>query len=180
MMDRIRLDAMHERHRALTPAIAGAYEEAASVCLSRNHASPVEITLSDNGSEAAAEIAWIEPDSRIRDAWANATDATENGAYGCVIAGIELLRHLFAVRRAETRTGADYYVGPTGSGEEDLDDCLRLEVSGVGSGDRRDVTTRLLAKVRQAQQGESSLPAVAGVIGFAARLLMVKDVGESS
>ena len=25
MMDRIRLDAMHERHRALTPAIAGAY-----------------------------------------------------------------------------------------------------------------------------------------------------------
>src|SRR2546425_11054126 len=70
MMDRIRLDAMHERHRALTPAIAGAYEEAASVCLIRNHASPVEITLSDNGSEAAAEIAWIEPDSRIRDAWA--------------------------------------------------------------------------------------------------------------
>ena len=64
------------------------------------------ITLSDNGSEAAAEVAWIEPDSRIRDAWANATDATENGAYGCVIAGIELLRHLFAVRRAETRTGS--------------------------------------------------------------------------
>jgi len=87
MVNRIRLDAMHERHRALTSAIAGAYEEAASVCLSRNHASPVEITLSDNGSEAAAEVAWIEPDSRIRDAWANATDATENGAYGCVIAG---------------------------------------------------------------------------------------------
>src|SRR2546427_10244360 len=125
MMDRIRLDAMHERHRALTPAIAGAYEEAASVCLSRNHASPVEITLSDNGSEAAAEIAWIEPDSRIRDAWANATDATENGADGCVIAGIELLRHLFAVRRAATRPRGEYFVGSNGSGEEGRDGLLR-------------------------------------------------------
>src|SRR2546427_10167181 len=111
MMDRIRLDAMHERHRALTPAIAGAYEEAASVCLSRNHASPVEITLSDNGSEAAAEIAWIEPDSRIRDAWAKATDATENGAYGWVIGGGELHRHLFAVRPAGSRNPSGLFRG---------------------------------------------------------------------
>src|SRR5437667_7922962 len=178
--NRIMLEELHQRHRGLTPSIAGSYREAASVCLSRSHTPPVQITTSDNGFESDAELAWAVPDSDVLGAWANATDATEAGAYGCVIAGVELLRNLFAIRRAETGTGADYYVGPTGSGQHDLEDCLRLEVSGVGSGDRRDVTTRLLAKVRQAQQGESSLPAMAGVIGFAARLLMVRDVGESS
>ena len=28
-------------------------------------------------------------------------------------------------------TGADYYVAPPGNSPEDLEDCLRLEVSGV-------------------------------------------------
>jgi hypothetical protein len=178
MPNRIRLDAMHERHRALTPYIAGGYREAASVCLARHHTSPVEIRLSDNGNEAVAELAWEPPDPRTLDAWANATDATEAGAYGCVIAAVELLRSRYAVRRAETGTGADYYVGPIGSGQSDLEDCLRLEVSGVGTGEYRDVSKRLLEKVRQAQQGHSSLPAMAGVIGFSAKLLMVRDVPE--
>jgi hypothetical protein len=110
----------------------------------------------------------------------NTTDATEAGAYCCVIAGVELLRGLFAVRRAETGTGADYYVGPQGAGHDDLEDCLRLEVSGVDNGSEKDVNKRLLEKVEQVLRGNSSLPALAGVIGFSARLLMVKDVPEES
>jgi hypothetical protein len=169
---------MHERHRALTPSIAGSYQEAASVCLSRHHTSPAKIRLSDNGKELVVELAWEAPDQRTLDAWANATDATEGGAYGCVIAAVEVLRSRYAVRRAETGTGADYYVGPMGSGQSDLEDCLRLEVSGVGNGEDREVSKRLLEKIRQAQQGDSSLPAIAGVIGFSAKLLMVRDVPE--
>jgi hypothetical protein len=112
------------------------------------------------------------------DAFANTTDTTEQGAYCCVIAGVELLRGRYAVRRAETGTGADYYVGTNGAGETDLESCLRLEVSGVAVGEHRDVGKRLLEKVRQAQQGNSSLPALAGVIGFSAKLLMLRDVPE--
>ena len=77
MPNRIKLDAMHERHRALTPSLAGTYQEAACVCLSRNHTSPVEVTISDNGTKSPAEFAWAAPDSRVLDAWANTTDATE-------------------------------------------------------------------------------------------------------
>ncbi len=171
---------MEQRHRALTPAIAASYKEAAEVCLSRHHQPPVEVTLSDNGSDTPAELRWSPPDGRTLDAWANATDATEAGAYGCVIVGVEETRELFAVRRAETGTGADYYIGPAGAGVNDLEDCLRLEVSGVDAGDRRDVTNRLLQKTRQAMEGKSSLPAIAGVFGFSAKLLMVRDVPEAS
>ena len=169
---------MHERHRALTPSIAGSYQEAAAVCLNRYHTPPIEIELSDSGTESSAEVSWEAPDSQVRDAWANEIDATEAGAYGCVIAGVELLKGFLAVRRAETGTGADYYIGPPGAGAEDLEDCLRLEVSGVGNGDHREVRKRLLQKVRQASEGNSSLPAVAGVIGFSARLLILGEVSE--
>jgi hypothetical protein len=114
----------------------------------------------------------------VQDAWANSRNTTEDGACACVIAGVEHLRGLFAVRRAETGTGADYYVGPLGSGESDLEDCVRLEVSGLDLGDYREVTRRLVEKVQQAQRGDSSLPAMAGVIGFSAKLLMLRDVAE--
>jgi hypothetical protein len=90
------------------------------------------------------------------------------------------MRGLLAVRRAETGTGADYYIGPVGAGLGDIEDCFRLEVSGVNAGDHRDVANRLLRKIRQASEGRSSLPAVAGVYGFFAKLLMVRDVPESS
>lgn len=170
---------MHERHRALTPSIAGSYKEAAEVCLSRHHLPPIEVTLSDNGTDSPAELAWSTPDARTLAAWANTTDATEAGAYACVIAGVEEVRGLFAVRRAETGTGADYYIGPADVGLNDLEDCFRLEVSGVDAGDHRDVNSRLLRKIQQAREGKSSLPAVAGVFGFFAKLLMVQDVPEA-
>lgn len=180
MLKRLSLEAMHERHHALTVPIAGSYLEAASVCLSRHHTPPVQITLSDNGSESSAETSWMVPDSRTLDAWANTTDTTEAGAYCCVIAGVEGLRGLVAVRRAETGTGADYYLGPPGAGANDLEDLVRLEVSGVDAGDRKEVDKRLLQKVRQAREGASSLPALAGVIGFSAKLLMVRDVAVAT
>jgi hypothetical protein len=179
MPKQINLDGMHERHRALTQPIAGGYREAAAVCLNRHHSPPVEITLVDNGKNALANLTWVEPDARISAAWANDIDATEAGAYGCVIAGVEFSRGLFAVRRAETGTGADYYIGLQGSGD-DLENCLRLEVSGVSSGTSKDVSRRLMEKVRQTLDGNSNLPALAGVVGFSARMLVIQDVeGEA-
>jgi len=176
MSAHLSLKAMHERHRALTPPIAGGYEEAASVCLNRHHTPPLDITLSDNGTEVTASVEWSVPDQRTLDAWANKIDTTEAGAYGCVIAAIEELRGLVAVRRAETGTGADYYLGAPGSGVLDLEGCVRLEVSGLDGGDHREVKKRLLEKIRQAREGNSNLPALAGVIGFASRSLIVQDV----
>ncbi|MEK7407377.1 MAG: hypothetical protein AAB225_20060 [Acidobacteriota bacterium] len=174
------LDAMHERHRALTESIAGSYQEAAAVCLSRHHLPPLPIMLSDNRSESSGEIIWTAPDGRTLAAWANSTDTTEAGACACVLAAVEKLRGLVAVRRAETGTGADYYVGLPGAGDDDLEECLRLEISGVDSGGHREVTKRLLEKTRQARAGNSNLPAVAGVIGFSARLLMLRDVEDAA
>jgi hypothetical protein len=71
MSNQLNLKAMHNRHRGLTPSVAGAYREAASVCLSRHHSPPVEMRLSDEGFTSYAEVAWTPPDSRAQSAWAN-------------------------------------------------------------------------------------------------------------
>ena len=167
---------MAQRHTGLTKAIADSYSEAVRVCLARHHRSPTDFDLDRSGTRSGAVVEWQSPDARTRGAWANETDATEAGASACVLAAVELTDGLVAVRRAETRTGADYYVAPHGASADDLEDCLRLEVSGVDRGPEHVVRQRLNAKLRQAAAGNSNLPALAGVVGFKARMIVVADL----
>src|ERR1700722_14170629 len=125
---------MADRHPGLTANIAGTYYDAARVCLDRHHSPPVPFRVEDAGSSRNAAVAWEATDERCRAAYANEIDTTELGAYACALAATEITRGLFALRRAETRTGADYYLAPQGTSLDDLEDCFRLEVSGVDHG----------------------------------------------
>jgi hypothetical protein len=178
MTNELNLSGMESRHPALTAAIAAVYKEAATVCLSRHHVSPVKIALVDNGHYSEGNFSWSAPDQRTMNAWANEIDATEAGAYCCVIAGVEYVRGQVALRRAETGTGADYYIGDPGANADDLEDYIRLEISGVDKGDLDVIGARLRSKTEQAKRGESNLPAIAGVMGFAHKTLMISDVVE--
>jgi hypothetical protein len=173
------LQNMAERHQALTPYVAGSYLEAARVCLDRHHSSPKEFTLEDDNVESIATVEWEVTDSRVQAAWANADDATRDGAYAIAIAATELLRGMVAVRRAETCTGADYYIAFSDQDLEDLENCFRLEVSGTDS-DKSEVKRRLRVKLEQARQGNSNLPALAAVIGFRVQLILLQTVDEAS
>lgn len=170
------LDSMDERHPGLTPALAASNLEAARVCLDRHHLSPTEFTLENEDGITHVAVVWDRPDDRCWRAWANEIDTTEAGASACVIAAVELLKGLVAIRRAETRTGADYYIALPGQSIDDLEDALRLEVSGTDRGSKEVVARRLTQKVEQAMRGNSNLPAVAGVVGFQAQLIALHAV----
>lgn len=169
------LQNMAERHHALTPAIASTYLEAARVCLDRYHVSPKEFILQNDGTESIAKVEWEITDSRIQSAWANTDDTTRDGAYAVAIAATELLRGMVAVRRAETRTGADYYVAFADQDLEDLENCFRLEVSGTNL-DKSEVRKRLRIKIEQTKQGNSNLPALAAIVGFKVQLILLQTV----
>jgi hypothetical protein len=117
----LRFADLSQRHSGISDGISDSYSEAACVCLDRHHKSPADFRLQDNDTDDTAGVEWVRADERIRGAWANEDDATEAGAYGIAIAAIEALRGLVAVRRAETRTGADYYLGEPGNMPEDLE-----------------------------------------------------------
>jgi hypothetical protein len=95
-----------------------------------------------------------------------------------VLFASELSLGLFAVRRAETLTGADYYVAPLNRAAEDLEDCLRLEVSGTNL-EEYEVKRRIRLKVKQAKDGKSNLPALAVVVGFQVKLIISRLAGRS-
>jgi hypothetical protein len=165
-VDTMTLDGLHERHPGLTQALAESYTEAACVCLSRHHQSPVVFSVNQAGNGHRRTVKFLTPDERTRNAHANEIDATETGAYGLSLAAVESVVGMVAVRRAETLTGADWYIAPDGEVIEDLESCVRLEVSGINVGSSSDVNRRLREKIAQAANGQSNLPAIAAVVGF--------------
>ena len=167
---------MDQRHPGLTSAIAAYLVEAARICLDRHHQSPAQFELGSGSKSADAWLKWSVTSERERNAWANEIDTTEAGASACALATTELVIKQVAVRRAETGTGADYYIGPLGAGAEDLEDCLRLEVSGIDRGDASEIRRRLAQKIRQAKMGHSSLPAMAVVVAFRQKTIVLAKV----
>ena len=150
---KLRLKALHERHPGLTASLGGTFLEAASVCLNRHHGSPVDMRVVCNGGISTQSVVFPKPDGRVLNAWANDIDTTESGAYGVSLAAVEIEERLVAVRRAETLTGADWYVAPIGTDPGDLENCFRLEVSGVDVGGQSVVDARLRQKIRSSSEG---------------------------
>lgn len=168
---------LHERHPGITDGIGAGYAEAARVCLDRHHEPPAEFAVS-HSSEITAAAEWEKATSRMIAAWANETDTTEAGAYAIALAAVELSAGMVAISRAETGTGADYYVAPSGSSLEDLEGCYRLEVSGTDRGDKAIIAERLQIKVKQALKGNSNLPALAAVVGFREGRVLIAPAEE--
>ena len=164
---------MASRHDGLTRSIADAWLESARVCLDRYHRPPVDFEIRRSPDVAVVVVNWVMTNARTRNAWANVDDATSLGAYCCVLAALEAMDGLVAVRCAETGTGADYYVSLPGASVLDLEESFRLEVSGVDHGDASAVHRRLRIKLDQLSLGNSSLPAIAGVVGYLARLIVL-------
>lgn len=175
----LQLRDMEMRHPGLTPAMARVFFEAASVCLARHHTSPTSFTIEREASTTEAEVDWLPLSPALTAAYANTIDATEAGAYGMCLAALELVADLVAIQRAETLTGADYYVAPKGSAIDDLERAFRFEVSGVDKGRRALCDQRLRAKVKQTRQPEDQSPAIAGVTGFEQQLVLLSPAFES-
>jgi hypothetical protein len=133
----------------------------------------VEFSIEHLNESFTRRVDFQVPDERIKNAHANDIDATEAGAYGVSLAAVESVLGMVAVRRAETLTGADWYIAPRGESAEDFENCARLEVSGVGAGTSTDVKYRLLVKIAQTLKGDSNMPAIASVVGFKVREISI-------
>jgi hypothetical protein len=172
----ISLVGMEERHPGLTAEVAAYYAQAARVCLDRHHLPPIQVAVENSTKQSTVEIHWSATNELEKIAWANADDATRDGAYAVTLVVVEQQEGLVAVLRAHTRSGADYFIAPRGTPRGDVENATRLEISGVDRGDGRAVRARLLQKMDQARRGESDRPAMAAVMGFKAATVMYEHV----
>lgn len=167
-------------HPGVTEALAFAMCASACVCLHRHHRTgtrPFQVKV--DGSESMQSITWSQPTTRERNANRNTDDASRDGGYALTLLCLEHTCDLVAIGRAEKGTGADWYVAPPGHGvdplgEPDLDDptVRRLEVG--GHDDRPSLPYELKLKVQQLARGRSSIPGIAGVVGFKKALVLIQ------
>ncbi|OWQ85004.1 hypothetical protein CDN98_17495 [Roseateles terrae] len=149
------------------------YANAAKVRLQAHHASPVDFQVVSDDASALYQLAWTPIDEQLRHSYRNADDAKRDGAYVLAMAAVEEVAGMVGVARAETRTGADYYLAPLGSETGDLESAFRLEVSGTDGGPS-EIRRRLHEKRQQTQRGLSTVPAIAAVVGFKTKLILIE------
>lgn len=160
-----------ERHD-IDPHQLQCYANAAKVRLEVHHAPPVDFEVTSKGETVLYEVKWAPIDDKLRRSYNNADDAKRDGAYVMAFAAVEDLEGLVSVARAETKTGADYYVAPAGTSPADLERAFRLEVSGT-DGSPTEVRQRLREKQEQTRKGTGTEPAIAAVVGFKTKLILV-------
>jgi hypothetical protein len=176
------ISRLHERHPGLTADLAGAYFEAACVCLHRYHAPPTTIRTHCRGEESEDLLEWTPPGPDVVRAHGNRSDAITFGAYALSVAAVEAHLGLVAVGRSGRATGCDYYIAPRGAGitpdgEIDLDDpsLLGFEVSGT---DEEPAEGRLKEKVQQLRRGSVGV-GIAAVVRFGGAGIHLAPVEEA-
>lgn len=167
------LGGLYLRHPGLYEPLCRACADAAAICLGESHTSPVEIEIRREETSCLRELSWDEPSWDALASWRNSHEATEQGACSVGLATVEAELGLVALSRAETRTGADFYVARPG---QRLEEAHRLEVSGTRTGMLRDLHSRLRQKVLQTRRGLSRRPALACVVGFRVRVIALASL----
>jgi hypothetical protein len=168
----LRFENLHPRH-PLDPHQLQGYANAAKVCLEKHHTPPVTFEAVTKGETVSYELQWQPIDDMLRRSYNNADDAKRDGAYVIAFAAVEDLEGLVSIGRAETKTGADYYLAPVGTSPEDFENAVRLEVSGT-DGNPSQAKTRLRQKQQQTRDGTGEEPAIAAVVGFRSKLILVE------
>jgi hypothetical protein len=165
------------RHPGVSAAVCANFSEAADICLARHHGPPpTPLNINCVGKESTRILKWCSPDETARRSWRNRDDATRDAAYGISLAVVEHELGMVALSRADTRSGADYYVGTPEA--VDLEEAFRLEVSGIDAGDLADIRRRLKTKEGQLVRGDVFLPGYASIVGFRQAVVLVSRVED--
>lgn len=149
----------------LSPVLAGALAEAASVCLER-YGHPDNVRMSVTGDYPVRYLVErLAVTDQHRDSYTDTEEATEWGACGIAILMILDLTNYTVVQRAVKNTGFDYWLGE----REDpiLQKKARLEVSGIGIGTEGNIRTRAQRKHRQTTKSDAlQMEAIVVIVEF--------------
>src|SRR5690349_8995415 len=88
----------------------------AAVCMERHRGSPrMWLVQVDQNAPVDYLVTWLAPTPAQIRACANQDDATRDGAYALALAAVDIHLGYVALRRAEGRSGVDFYLIPEGA-----------------------------------------------------------------
>jgi len=166
MSGNLNLNILDRGLPGITPCWGGFLSEASATCLvSQNHQLGVEMSVLGS-KKAQFKIFW---DNTIRtqefSAWNDEQELTEYGACGIAIILVLELTGYTVIQRAKKGTGVDYWLGYKDSSLP-FENSARLEVSGIMTGDDKEIKGRVKKKTKQTEPSDGLLPAYVVVVEF--------------
>jgi hypothetical protein len=148
---------------AINPVIGAFLAQACAVCLDRhNHQTGIALTVNGEFDETFA-LHWNVSTELERRGF----DTQEPTHFGACCVAVLLIRELTnytVIERACIGTGIDYWLG--NKNELPFQQAARLEVSGIGAGDDREIKKRVKEKLAQTKPSDGTLPAYVIVVEF--------------
>ena len=151
------LDGLRRGMPGLTAAAGGVLAEAAAVCLERqSHSAGVVLSIR-RAYKKDIPLTWDRTTAQQRRTHNDIQEATESGACGVAILLIERLARMVVIQRSRKGTYFDYWIGRASPGSTLFQDSVRLEVSGILTGDEKTrCSSRAEAGASQKGQEEAS------------------------
>jgi hypothetical protein len=117
--------------------------------------------------EATFTARWPTVDEQVRRCWNDTQEATEQGASAVALLLIVQLTEYTVVERSKKGTGFDYWLGLQDEEDElPFQNQARLEVSGILSGTRSAIMSRVRQKLNQVSVTDGTWPAFVVVVEF--------------
>ncbi len=164
-VEQLDLVRLHEGYPSLTPASGARLGYVAAICLEeRRHRRGVMMEVSGSFS-VTFSLQWSKTTDQMRREFSDPDEATEDGACGIAILLVGQLTEFQIVRRSWKGPGFDYWLGK--KTDTLLQNAARLEVSGIRSGDAKNIQARCRQKVEQTKKSDSlRLPAFIVIVEF--------------
>lgn len=159
---------------AITPAFGETLAEAAAICLvEQEHLPGVELKV-EGEFNATFQLWWPEVTDQMRRCWNDQDYTTEQAAYGIALMVVQHLTDLVVVERSIRGTGFDYWLGKRRESDSiPFEKAVRLEVSGIRSGNRSQILTRVKLKKEQVKPTDALAPAYIIVVEFSQPLARI-------
>jgi hypothetical protein len=172
----LNLAALAEGMPGLTPASARTLAEAAAVCLESQKHQPL-VQLGHAGlTPKELRLVWPTVDDQQRRTYADMQEATELGACGVAILVVKEATAKVVVERSKKGTGFDYWLGDT-SDDNGLPfaGASRLEVSGILTGTKSQIQSRIKQKKGQLAPSDHLAPGFVAVVEFGTPIACVEN-----
>jgi hypothetical protein len=164
----VSLDLLRSGFPRIPAACGEVHAQAAAVCLHlHEHQSGVELAIGGDYSQVV-RVEWKHRiDEAVLGYWKDLTEAVEQGAVGIAILLAKHLEGYTIVERAVKGSGIDWWLGK--SDDPLFQKKARLEVSGMMSATKPQISSRVRLKIEQSRRSDDSkLTAYVIVVEFSA------------
>ena len=158
------LDTLADGIPTLSGGFCAMVAEAAAVCLTQEgHQSDAELEIRGLTDESV-ELRWQPITEEAVATYADPEVATEYGALAIAFLTVNEFTQFTIIRRSMKGTGFDYWL--SNDDQIPFKEDARLEISGIRSGDDRQLRARIREKSRQTDRSDGPLPAYIAVVEF--------------